>query len=65
MPILIIKLFADRGKISPEELEVLEKSPEHKAWAEIAVSARTHPDESDLEDARSFAGWIMALAAQD
>lgn len=60
----VLGSYSCRGKISPEELEVLEKSPEHKAWAEIAVSASTHPDESDLEDARSFARWIMTLAAQ-
>jgi len=61
----VLGSFSCRGKVSPQALEVLEKSPEHKAWAEMAVSASTHPDESDLEDARSFARWILILAAQD
>lgn len=61
----ILGTFSCRGKVSPQALEMLEKSPEHKAWADMAVSARTHPDESDLEDARSFAKWILTLAAQN
>jgi len=46
-------------------LEILSRSPEHKAWTDMAVSARTHPDERDLEDARSFAKWILTLSIQD
>jgi len=61
----VLGSFSCRGKVSLQALEVLEKLPEHKAWAEMAASASTHPDESDLEDARSFARWIMTLAAQD
>lgn len=61
----VLGSFSCRGKVSLQALEVLEKSPEHKAWAEMAASASTHPDESDLEDARSFARWIMTLAAQN
>lgn len=59
----IIGTFTCRGKVSLSALEVLSKSPEHEAWAEMAVSASTHPDDSDLEDARSFARWISTLAA--
>ncbi len=61
----LLGTFTCRGKVSPEALEVLEKSPEHKAWAEMAASAYTRPDENDLEDAASFAGWIVTLAEQD
>jgi hypothetical protein len=46
-------------------MEVLSKSPEHKAWVEMAASAQTHPDENDLEDARDFAKWIMTLSFQN
>jgi hypothetical protein len=46
-------------------MEVLSKSPEHKAWAEMAPSSQTHPDEGDLEDARSFAKRIITLSTQD
>ena len=60
----LLGTFSCRGKVSSQALEVLQKSPEHAAWAEMSISARTHPDESDLEDARAFARWIMTLAAQ-
>jgi flavodoxin len=61
----ILGTFTCRGKVSLQALEVLSKSPEHKAWAEMAASAQTHPDEHDLEDARSFAKWITTLSLQD
>ena len=60
----ILGTFSCRGKVSTAALEILSKSPEHKAWADMAVSARTHPDEGDVEDAKSFARWIMALTTQ-
>jgi flavodoxin len=56
--------FSCRGKVSMKALEVLMQSPEHEAWADMAASAATHPDESDLEDARAFARWIATLGAQ-
>jgi hypothetical protein len=31
----------------------------------MAASARTHPDEGDIEDAKSFAKWVMTLSTQD
>ncbi len=61
----VLGSFSCRGKVSLTAVDVLEKSPEHKAWAEMSASASTHPDRNDLEDARSFARWIMVLAAQD
>lgn len=61
----ILGTFSCRGKVSLAALEVLSKSPEHRAWAEMAASARTHPDEGDLEDARSFAKWVITLSTQD
>jgi hypothetical protein len=48
-----------------EAIEVLSKSPEHKAWAEMAPSSQIHPDEGDLEEASSFAKRIMILSIQD
>lgn len=56
--------FSCRGKVSVRALEVLMQSPEHEAWADMAASAATHPDESDLEGARAFARWIVTLSAQ-
>jgi len=58
----ILGTFSCRGKVSPEALEILNKSPEHKAWIEMAASSHTHPDENDLEDAVSFARWIITLS---
>lgn len=60
----ILGTFSCRGKVSLQALEVLGKSPEHLAWVEMAASAQTHPDENDLEDARSFAKWILTLSLQ-
>jgi flavodoxin len=60
----ILGTFSCRGKVSMQAMEVLSKSPEHKAWAEMATSAQTHPDENDLEDAKSFANWIKMLSLQ-
>jgi len=50
--------------VSPEALEIFSRSPEHELWTEMAVTARHHPDQNDLDDARSFARWIFSLAAQ-
>ena len=61
----ILGTFSCRGRVSPQALDVLMRSPEHRAWAEMAASAATNPDASDLADARGFAAWILTLAAQD
>ncbi len=53
--------FACRGKVSPEAMAVLSRSPEHKAWIEMAVSAVSHPDAQDLLEAGEFARWIQTL----
>ena len=60
----VLGSFSCRGKVSDETLKILEKSPEHRAWAEMSASARTHPDNNDLEDARVFARWIQTLVGQ-
>jgi flavodoxin len=56
--------FSSRGKVSSEAMEVLGKSPENQVWAEMAVTARTHPDENDISDAKTFARWIQTLYNQ-
>lgn len=61
----VLGTFSCRGKVSMAALEILSKSPEHKVWAEMAPSSQTHPDEGDLEDAKSFAKWVMTLSSQD
>jgi len=59
----LIGTFSCRGKVSMKAIEVLMKSPEHEAWADMAASAATHPDEHDLAEARAFARWIVTLSA--
>jgi flavodoxin len=59
----VVGTFSCRGKVSMKALEVLMKSPEHEAWADMAASAATHPDEHDLAEARAFARWAMTLFA--
>jgi len=61
----MLSRFSCRGKVSLSALEILKKSPEHRAWTDMAASAGTHPDEHDLSEAASFAKWIMTLASQD
>ncbi len=56
--------FSCRGKVSMHALDVLSRSPEHNAWAEMAASAHSHPDDNDFADARSFAHWVQTLFAQ-
>ncbi len=59
----VIGTFTCRGKVSLQALAVLGKSPEHEAWVDMAASASTHPDASDLEAARAFARWVSTLAS--
>jgi flavodoxin len=60
----VISTFTCRGRVSPQALEVLSRSPEHEAWADMAASASTHPNEHDLADARAFARWVLTLSRQ-
>jgi flavodoxin I len=57
----VIDTFGCRGKVDPKIIEALLKKPEHKAWAETARSASSHPNESDLEDARQFAKKVTMV----
>ncbi len=58
----VLGTFTCRGKVSPQALEILSRSAEHTAWTDMAVSAMTHPDASDLQDARAFARWVISLS---
>ncbi len=60
----VISTFSCRGKVSAEALEFLSRSPEHEVWADMAVSARNHPNEQDLEEAKEFAKWVLTLSRQ-
>jgi flavodoxin len=61
----LLGTFSCRGKVSMQALEVLSKSPEHEAWADMAATANTHPDEHDVADARAFATWIATRSAHE
>jgi len=54
----VLGTFTCRGRVPYSVLEGLESKPEHKAWAEMAASARNHPDATDQEEAKVFAKWI-------
>jgi flavodoxin len=58
----IISTFSCRGKASSQALEMLSRSPEHEAWVDMAASAGTHPNKHDLEEARTFARWVVTLS---
>ena len=55
----ILGSFTCRGKVPQGMIENLAGSPQHRAWADEASSASSHPDEADLEDARFFAQGVM------
>ena len=59
----LLGTFTCRGKVPFSVLERLEGDPEHKAWAEMAASARVHPNETDLEEAGVFAKWVSAKSS--
>ena len=60
----VISSFSCRGRVSPQALEVLSRSPEHEAWTDMAASASTHPNEHDIADAKAFARWVVTLSRQ-
>ena len=61
----LLGTFSCRGRVSLQALEALSKSPEHEAWADMAATASTHPDEHDIADARAFATWIATRSAHE
>lgn len=54
--------FGCRGKVEPAILDMLKQKDEHRAWAEEALSADGHPDQADLEDAKTWAKNMAAKA---
>lgn len=61
----VLGTFGCRGKVSQKLIDMLMQKPEHKAWATEAMSALSHPDEADLQDAVQFARKVMAKAASE
>jgi len=56
----ILGHFGCRGIVNQKIIDALMQKPEHKAWAEEALSAEGHPDRADLEDAKTFALEMIA-----
>ena len=54
----VLGTFSCRGRLSMQALDVLSQSPEHQEWTEMAVSANSHPNETDLAEAKAFAREI-------
>jgi len=54
--------FGCRGKVSVKIIDALMQKPEHKAWAQEAQGAMSHPKKTDLEDGQDFTRQIMAKA---
>ena len=58
----ILGKFGCRGKVDAKIIDALMKKPEHRAWAEEAMSAEGHPDAADLKDACLFAQEMIDWA---
>ncbi len=54
--------FGCRGKVKQVVIDGLMNNPEHKAWAEEAQGAVTHPDSADFEDGADFARKMLVRA---
>lgn len=59
----LLGTFGCRGKVPSKMIEALMNQPEHRAWAQMAMSADGHPDEADLEDAKAFARRMFTKSA--
>jgi flavodoxin len=59
----VLGTFGCRGKVKRSVIDALLQRAEHKAWAEEAQSAVTHPNDSDFADAKAFAANMLAKAA--
>ena len=58
----VLGTFAVRGRLSMQALDALGRSPEHQEWTDMAASANTHPNETDLAEAKAFARRIRTLS---
>jgi len=58
----ILGTFGCRGKVNQKIIDGLMDKIEHQAWVQEAQSAVGHPDEADLEDARSWVEKMMIKA---
>jgi len=56
----VLGTFGCRGEVNPKVIENLARDLANRPWCEEAQSAFGHPDEADLDDARTFAQKILA-----
>ena len=58
----VVGTFGCRGAVDPKIIDSLIENPEHRWWAIEAQSAEGHPDAAELDDAKAFAGSMVAKA---
>jgi len=58
----VMGTFGCRGTVKQGIIDALLKKAEHRGWALEAQSAAGHPDQADLEDAKSFAAAMVIKA---
>jgi flavodoxin I len=58
----VLGTFGCRGEVRKALIERLMKRPEDRYWTMEAESAKGHPDQADLEEARQWARWMVMKA---
>lgn len=58
----VLGTFGCRGKVKSSIIDALMNKAEYRSWAIEAQSAVDHPDEGDLENAKSWAKAMIAKA---
>ena len=58
----VVGTFGCRGAVDPKIIDSLIQNLEHRWWAIEAQSAEGHPDAAELDDAKAFAGSMVAKA---
>lgn len=58
----VLGTYGCRGKVKSGILDALLEKPEHRGWALEAQSAIGHPNEADLEDAKTWAAAMLSKA---
>ena len=56
----VVGTFGCRGAVDPKIIDSLIQNPEYRWWAIEAQTAGGHPDADELDDAKEFAGSMLA-----
>lgn len=60
--VTVIGSFSCRGRVAKEYIGELQKRPDHRGWIDVVDSAKSHPNQSDLDDAAMFAKLMVVRA---